>query len=138
MAWGGIKTTTADMWFSKAVRLSQNYTCERCGMVGGPSKDERQLQNCHIITRRNNATRFSVHNTLCLCVACHRYTGDNVNEHKRWIGEKFGQARIDKIDLLARGILKPTKFNLKQIAKHYREEHKRMEKTGDRDLRSWN
>ena len=123
---------------SKAVRLSQNYTCERCGLKGGPSKDESQLQNCHIITRAFNSTRYSTANTLCMCVNCHRYTGDNVREHKVWVAEKYGQGRIDRIDFLARGILKPTKFNLKLISDHYRLEHHRMGKTGDRDLQSWN
>ncbi len=138
MGWGKVKFSTADNWMSKAVRLSKNYTCERCGLHGGPTADEKQLQNCHIIGRRNNATRFSVANTMCLCVNCHRHTGENVNEHKRWIAEKYGQARLDKIDHLARGILKPTKENLKLISDHYRLEYNRMAKTGDRDLRSWN
>jgi len=138
MGWGKVKFSTADQWFSKAVRLSNDYVCERCGMVGGPSKDEKQLQNCHIIGRRNNATRFSTWNTLCMCVNCHRYTGENVNEFKAWIVETFGQGRIDKIDFLARGILKPTKMNLKMVSDHYRKEFNRMTKSGDRNLKSWN
>ncbi len=138
MAWGGIKISAADRWFSKAVRLSHNYTCERCGRVGGPTKDDYRMQNCHIIGRRNNAVRFSTANTLCMCILCHDDTGDNVREFKAWIAEKYGQQRIDRIDFLARGILKPTKFNLKQVSDHYRKEFKRMESTGDRDLESWN
>ncbi len=138
MAWGGIKITSADRWFSKAVRLSNDWTCERCGMKGGPTRDDKMLQNCHIIGRRNNATRFSAWNTVCLCINCHRHTGENVREFKAWVAKKYGQSRIDKIDFLARGILKPSKENLKMISDHYRNEFNRMTETGDRTLKSWN
>jgi hypothetical protein len=138
MAWGKIKINTADQWFSKAVRLSHDYTCERCGRVGGPTADDYQMQNCHIIGRRNNSTRFAVCNTICMCVLCHRETGDNIDTHNQWIIDTYGQARMDRIHLTARGILRPTKANLKVISDHYRNEHHRMQANGDRDLETWN
>lgn len=138
MAWGAIKRTTADDWFSKCIRLAQDYRCERCTTQGGPTAADVQMQCCHIIGRRNQATRYSVWNALCMCVNCHRETGENVRDFKVWVANKFGQGRIDRIEINARGILKPTKQNLKMISDHYRLEFHRMTKTGARDLQTWN
>jgi len=138
MSWHKVTIKTPDMWFSKALRLSKDYTCERCGLVGGPTAEHNQTQNCHILGRRNQATRYSVTNCLCMCAVCHRKTGENIKDHEKWVIEKYGQARMDRIHLTARGVLKPTKINLKLISDHYRLEFHRMTKTGARDLQSWN
>lgn len=138
MGWGGIRVTTADKWFSKAVRLSKDYTCERCHRVGGPTKDDYQMQNCHIIGRRNNATRYSTWNVLCMCVTCHQKTSENPNDFKEWLVKYLGQEHLDRNELTARGILKPTKPNLKMISDHYRKQYNHMVKTGERELESWN
>ena len=73
-----------------------------------------------------------------MCPMCHKTTGENIALHEQWVIDTFGQARMDKIHFTARGILKPTKDNLKMISDHYRLEYHRMVKTGDRNLESWN
>ena len=137
MAWGGIKTTSADRHFSKCIRLAQEWRCELCGKQCGPTIDDYRLECAHIRSRARHSTRFLTANALALCTTCHRNTGDNVREHEEWVVDNFGQARIDLIDFKARGILKPTKQNLKMVSDHYRLEFNRMTKTGSRDLVSW-
>ena len=131
MAWGGIKVTEADRWFSKAVRLSKNNTCEMCGIQG-------DMQCCHIFGRRDKAVRYSTLNVICGCVNCHRKTGENPVDFHEWIKVKFGQKRIDMLHLKRRGYLKATPEVRRMISKHYRDEYNRMMETGDRKLASWN
>lgn len=139
MASGAIKRTAADDWFSKCIRLAQDYRCERCGRQGGPTIDDFQMHLCHIKGREVKVTRFAASNALCMCPDCHRATDEmGKRAFKQWVAQKYGQARIDRIEITARGILKPTKQNLKMISDHYRAEFRRMTKTGARDLQTWN
>lgn len=126
---GGIKRTAADKWFSLAVRLSCDNLCQRC--------QRPATELAHIKGRRVYATRWAVDNGLSFCHGCHKWSEENPIDFVGWLDVKF-PGRKERIQLKARGILKNNEMNRKLISTHYREEFRRMERTGERNLESWN
>ena len=126
----GVKRSTADIWFSKAVRLRDDSTCQSCKKLGSDC--------AHIVGRRNNSTRYCAENCLCLCRACHNMYGENPLDFMALISSLYGHDRADYLMVKKRGILKNNDETKKQVSDHYRLEYHRMNKSGDRDLRSFN
>ena len=126
----GVKRSTADQWFSKAIRLRDNDTCQCCGLAGGDS--------AHIVGRRVKATRWSAINALCLCRSCHNTLGEHPLDFAALITRLYGPEREDVLTFKRRGILKDNAETQKKISDHYRLEYNRMRDTGDRDLESYN
>ena len=60
--------------------------CERCG-------SKKELQCCHIHTRRYNETRWWMKNLMCLCAPCHRYFHDHPIELDKFVRETYGSER---------------------------------------------
>lgn len=125
---GAIKRTEADKWFSKAVRLSHDDLCERCRRPA--------TELAHIKGRRDTSTRYLVCNGLSFCHSCHKWSEENPLDFVDWLEVAYPGRKL-KIQIAAQGTLKNTAFNRKLISKHYRDEYRRMQETGDRDLKSW-
>ena len=128
----GIKRDASDRWFSDAVRLSKNHTCEHCG------DRSRQQHLAHIYGRANKSTRWSTANALDLCSYCHRTFTENPADFMHWLDGYMGEGHMEMLRGKRNLILKTNLKLRAEIAKHYRSEFKRMESTGDRDLLSWN
>jgi|TARA_R110000744_G_scaffold109092_3_gene206365 hypothetical protein len=115
-----IKRDAADKWFSDVVRLKAMFTCQHCG------KSDGRMECAHIFGRAAKSVRWSMDNALCLCHYCHRTFTANPLDFTAWLESKLGQGHLD---LLREkwNILMPTNKLLRaEIAKHYREEHKKM------------
>ena len=111
----GIKRDSADKWFSDCIRHAAGYQCEHChkgfgGLVQG-------LEACHIYGRANKSTRWCAENCVSMCSGCHR--SFILREKKR-------------------AIFKTTKPIRLEIAKHYRQEFRRMVLENSTDLVSYN
>jgi len=116
-----IKRCPADIAFSTAYRMSRNYTCEHCGLVGG------HTEAAHIYGRSNKSTRWDTLNILCLCHTCHRTFTANPLDFETWLKGYVGNGYLDILNEKRQRIQKTTAAYRKEVAKHYREQIKLME-----------
>ena len=127
-----IKLDAADNWCSKVVRQKANHTCEFSGRTDG------QMHCCHIYGRGAKSVRWSLDNLVCLRSYQHRYFTENPTEFTRWLEGCYdkdgnwiegylGRAHMEML-LEKKNVLMPTTKQLrKDIAKHYRDEFRKME-----------
>jgi hypothetical protein len=121
-----MKTTSADTWFSKAVRERAGWRCERCGKWYDPSA-ARGLDCSHFIGRGNWSVRFDPRNAFAHCMGCHAYFEANPHEFVEWTQEKLNGS-YDSLLAASRDVSigKNARKAKKQIATHYRKEYERM------------
>ena len=141
---GAIKRTPADKAFSDCVRSAAEWTCERCHKYY-PEGNRMGLHCSHYHGRGKWGIRFCVENAESLCYGCHSYLGSQPNLHSDHKLELLGQGAIDilreKSNDTSLGRL--AKREVKFIAKHYREEFKRIHQlrldgvTGKIEINSW-
>ena len=128
----GIKVHESDRWFSKCVRQRDGWTCRKCHVsypVGS-----RGLECAHIYGRRHKSIRHDPDNAVALCTHCHMtFTGEPI-EFARWIESELGHGHVDLLIEKKNQITKYNKQLRAEISKHYREEYRRMERDGARDL----
>ena len=130
-----IKRDASDKWFSDAIRLRDNWCCRICGKsFGGP---DQGLHTMHIVGRREKIVRWSADNAVAGCAACHRKMSEDPIGWVRWLEKTLGEGHIELLTEKRREHLKTTKATRADVARHYREEFRRMEETGCRDLVSW-
>ena len=132
----GIKRDSADKWFSDCIRHAAGYQCEHChkgfeGLVQG-------LEACHIYGRANKSTRWCVENCVSMCSGCHRSFTEHPIAFNDWLLAKFGEGRLDILREKKRAIFKTTKPIRLEIAKHYRQEFRKMVRENSTDLVSYN
>jgi len=125
-----IKRDVADKWFSDVVRLNKQSTCQKCGKQG-------RTECAHIFGRRAKSVRWSMDNAVCLCHYCHKYFTANPTQFTDWLigcfhdGEwvdgYLGQAHMDILREKWQVLMPTNKLLRAEIAKHYRDEHKKMQ-----------
>ena len=136
---GKIKIKPADTAFSKCVRHSKHWTCEKCGKVypDGFATGKAQGLDCsHIFGRRHRSVRWWKDNVQALCMGCHNWYHESPTESGIWIRELYG----DRYELLIEKrnqIVKISKKDEKLIAAHYRKEYNQMIKDGTFDFENW-
>ena len=119
-----IKRTPADKAFSDCVREAHDYTCQSCG-----KNNRHNPQACHLshfYGRRGRSTRWYKDNGFCLCAGCHNYLGEHPLEHSIFVREILGEGCLDILIERAFTPMKVTKDEEKEIAKHYREQLKKI------------
>ena len=116
----GIKREACDKWFSDVIRLKANHTCECC------HNQDRQMHCCHIYGRGAKSVRWSIDNALCMCSYCHRYFTENPIAFTNFLQVYLGKGHMEMLNEKWRVILKTNKLLRKEIALHYRREHKKM------------
>lgn len=125
-----IKRTPADDAFSRCVRAANNWTCCKCGsffVIGNRSG----LDCSHHHSRGNWGIRFDPMNAEALCYGCHSHYG-GTEERRNEVLTKAEQDLLfeKKRDTELAKAYRKTKGK-GAIAKHYREELKRIEKLRD-------
>lgn len=120
-----IKRSSADSWFSKCVRERSDWTCERCGAKH--EKKSMGLHCAHFMTRGNWGTRFDPDNAMALCYGCHSYVDSRPYEKAEFFESKLGEGLVQIVREKAKRPAYGIKKMLKDISKHYREEHKKLE-----------
>ena len=122
-----VKRDPEDIAFSNAIRESYDYTCYNCGFNG--RHDTRQIHCAHVHTRKHRATRWCADfGAVCLCAKCHRRFTDFPVEWGDFLRERWGDKHYDEAKSRAWSVCKLTSGCKEAIAKHYREEVKRIEK----------
>ena len=128
---GGVKRSPADIAFSDCVRYAAGYTCQKCGKVDG------QMECSHIFSRKNRTIRWAKDNAMCKCHTCHRWWHENPTESGDWfrnlVGEGAYQILVEKKNSKQR----VSKLEEEEIAKHYREQLRKMQSGDQDDFDSW-
>jgi hypothetical protein len=122
-----IKRTPADKAFSDCIRSAAEWRCERCHTYY--EEGRRMGLHCsHYHGRGKWGVRFNVDNAEALCYGCHQYLGANPNLHSEHKLELMGEGCIDILREKANdtSLGRSAKREVKDIAKHYRAEFKRI------------
>jgi len=125
-----IRRDAADKWFSDVVRF-KGY-CEHCG------RSDVRLECCHVHGRRKKIVRYSLDNAVCMCSWCHRDMTENPTKFVRWLEQYWGKGHLDMLQEKSNGILKANEAVRKEVAKHYREEYKKLQQDPDYKPVSYN
>jgi len=123
-----VKRCPADIAFSKAVRTARP-ACEYCGRTD-------TLEAAHIFGRRSKSVRWDTLNVVVLCHHHHRHFTENPLEFTRWLEGYVGRGYLDILNEKRNQTFKTTKAIRSDIAKHYRQELKKLE-AGTHDLVSY-
>ncbi len=121
-----IKRNPADDAFSKCVRARTNYTCERCHKQY--DKSSSGLHCSHNFSRRHRTIRWCKDNALALCYSCHAWFGGNPADSGKWLEQQIGKGMINILREKRDSRVKVPKLEEKDIAKHYRNQLKMIEK----------
>lgn len=121
-----MKISPADSSFSKCVRAANDYTCYRCGKV--LDKSSTGLHCSHNFTRSHRTIRWCKENALPLCYSCHSWFGGNPLDSGIWLEKELGSGVVEMLREKKNAKVKVTKLEEKEIAKHYREQLKIIEK----------
>ena len=116
-----IKRDAADKWFSDVVRKKAGHVCESCNKVEG------RMECAHIYGRSAKSVRWSLDNAVCLCHYCHMKFTANPLEFTRWLEETLGEGHMEMLREKWQVLMKTNKQLRKEIAKHYRQEFKKMD-----------
>lgn len=127
-----IKRDAADKWFSNVVRKKAGYVCEHCNKV------DARMECAHIYGRAAKSVRWSLDNALCLCHYCHMKFTANPLEFTSWLEETLGQGHMDMLREKWQVLMKTNKKLRLEIAKHYREELKKMDEDENYEPVSYN
>ena len=136
-----VKIKAADTNFSRCVREASNWTCERCKTQY--PKGATGLHCSHIFSRRHRTIRWCKDNVQALCYACHQWFGGNPVDSGLWVTNYVGAGAIELITEKRDSKVKVSKLEEKDIAKHYKEELKKLEERrangeqGPLDFQSW-
>ena len=127
-----LKREACDNWFSLACRLAADWTCRNCGLEF--QGRDQAIQLCHIYSRKFNSVRWSTLNQVVMCASCHAYYTDRPVEWRPFLERELGSGHLELLQERQRQIFKVNKQVKADISRHYREEYRRMESTGDRNL----
>ena len=151
-----VKRYPADIAFSKAIRESYNYDCIAKDYV--PQSKREPLESCecnyrhnpggldcaHVNSRTHRNTRWCAeYGAVPLCRHHHNFFGVHPILWAEFLTEKFGEDWYDEAKRRAWETRKISKEDQAVIAKHYRQEVKRIEleraegKEGFIKLRNW-
>jgi len=141
---GAIKRTPADKAFSDCIRSAAEWSCERCHTFY-PEGGRMGLHCSHYHGRGKWGIRFCVENAESLCYGCHQYLGAHPYLHTDHKMNIHGQAAMDILREKANdtSLGRMAKREVKFIAKHYREEFKRIHQLrldgviGKIEINSW-
>jgi hypothetical protein len=127
-----IKRDAADKWFSDVVRKKAGHVCESCNKVEG------RMECAHIYGRAAKSVRWSLDNAVCLCHYCHMRFTANPLELTKWLEETLGEGHMEMLREKWQVLMKTNKQLRKEIAKHYREEFKKMDEDENYEPVSYN
>jgi len=124
-----IKRDFLDKAVSDAVRASWAM-CAHCLMPFDRQKNgswSKNFQCSHYIGRgAGSSLRWFPDNLTALCGSCHRFFGNDPDEHTAFIKKLLGDVRFEELKTRKHKTMKYTKPEKREMAAHYREETKRI------------
>lgn len=119
----------ADDAFSLFIRTrdSQEYEgkafkCISCGR----SLPIDQADCGHYVNRQHMSLRFSELNCHAQCRKCNRFMEGNLQDYRRGLIEKIGEAKVLLLEATKHITNKISNFELELLAKHYKAETKKF------------
>ena len=109
-----------DTLWSKAVRLRDNFTCQRCG------RQHKHVQAAHIFSRNNKSVRWDIDNGITLCHYCHIYWAHREPvEFTKWVIDRLGEEKFNELEKKANQIAYNLDYeeieeNLKKLIEKYK------------------
>ena len=99
------ETRKLDKFCREIVLARDHFTCRRCGKT----KEQAQIQWCHIFTRGAKSVRWFLPNSLAQCAACHFWGHHN----PMWFADFIRREILDKetFDMLSAKASKPMPLN---------------------------
>jgi len=121
-----IKIDSADHWFSKCVRISQDMNCERCGK--NYAHAPKGLHCSHYYSRKYSGIRFDQRNAFAHCFGCHQLLGASPQLFADWYGEHQSEEIRERVKFLFNNLAagRRAKREHKDIMYHYRMEAKQL------------
>lgn len=124
-----MKTTSADNWFSKFIRLrdaDENgfIRCISCGRV----VFWKDADCGHFIKRQHMALRFNEQNCAAQDKRCNCFEQGNDIGFAEGLDKRYGPGTADKLRAMKNNTLHLSKFELSVIADHYRDEVMKLRK----------
>ena len=117
-----MKTTVADKWFSRYIRLRAadsdgTGTCVTCGRVGLV----KHMDCGHYIKRQHTAARFSPINCQLQCKRCNSFEQGADVKFRAYLVETYGEEKIQLLESSKRSTAKRGKMEMEWLANEYRE-----------------
>jgi hypothetical protein len=117
-----MKTTLADTWFSRYIRLRAADvngigSCVTCGRVG----HVKHMDCGHYIKRQHAASRFSEINCQLQCKRCNSFEQGADVKFRLYLVDKYGKDKVQLLESGRRLTVKRGKFEIAHIAETYRE-----------------
>ena len=122
-----LKRTAADHWFSRCVRMRNDFTCQGCGR-----KYEENSMGLHCV-------RYDAMNAFAHCYGCHQRFGSNPDYFYRHYIDTYGEGALEILREKVEDIMLGKRMvkEAKQIAKHYKAEAARMENDRAAGVAGW-
>lgn len=117
-----MKTTSADRYFSLAVRQRAGWKCERCGKEHAPGPG---LDCAHFFGRGKWATRFDPKNAQALDRGCHQYFTAHPLEFVEWFEKRTGKLGLRSLKRCSQDVVlaKRARKEIREIAAFYKVQH---------------
>lgn len=125
-----IKNARIDDIFSRCVRESANWTCQKSGLVDpeGQAKGRSQgMQCCHIYGRRTVSMRWWPDNAICMNSHWHRYYTENPLLFKERVLSIMGTDKCHALNQrFLRTDIKYTDKDRRGIYEHFKKQYQIM------------
>lgn len=120
---------TLDKWFSLYIRLRDSDAngygrCISCGKL----VHYKDADCGHFINRQHMNTRYDERNCNLQCTKCNRFDEGNNVGYMKGLVKKYGEGIIEVLHLKKHLYKKFSDFELKELAKYYKQKVKELEK----------
>tara|TARA_Y100000114_G_scaffold134977_1_gene135520 strand:+ start:171 stop:596 length:426 start_codon:yes stop_codon:yes gene_type:complete len=132
-----LKRTVADHWFSRCVRMRNDFICQGCGRQY--EENSMALHCSHYFGRAKKGVRYDGLNAFAHCYGCHKKFGSNPDYFYRHYVDTYGEGALkilrEKVEdiMLGKRMVKEHS----QISKHYKEQAGILENKRFKGIKGW-
>ena len=130
-----MKISPADKYFSRYIRIRDADENGKCHCITcGHESEPKYIQCGHYGKRQHKGTRFSEKNCHAQCGACNKWEQGNDVIFRRKLVEMYGEEQVLLLESARYATIKISKFELEQIAKHYKQKSTELAKSKNIEL----
>ena len=132
-----LKRTVADHWFSRCVRMRNDFICQGCGRQY--EENSMALHCSHYFGRAKKGVRYDGLNAFAHCYGCHKKFGSNPDYFYRHYVDTYGEGALkilrEKVEDIMLGQRMVKEHS--QISKHYKEQAGILENKRFKGIKGW-
>lgn len=117
-----MKTSNADKWFSRFIRLRDSEAgysrCCTCGTI----KLTKSMDCGHYIKRQHKATRFNEINCQTQCKHCNNFEQGADIKFRKFLVDKYGEDKVILLESQKHKTSKLGKFEIEIISNEYKKQ----------------